>query len=253
MTPWLASSADIHAWFSTSRQFGGNLLFHYKPDCLFLETERIKIPRYILCYPVPRSNPESLSGCFSARCSVHQRQEASRWLTDFSLVLWLLLHLLIQPLCLYVWWGWDFLGQPPTDCIKNNQSYLTVLTFWLFQLLRQPDLMKCSLINLMFSNCLSWFWSWREKKKKKPAVKTVNPKQSIQSWISPWHQRPLCLLSLFSPPSPPPLLRSIPPSFFLPVMLMNRREERYFRFTKAYIFLKGFPLLCSDFFFSKWS
>lgn len=205
MMPWLASSADIHAWFSTSRQFGGNLLFHYKPDCLFLETERIKIPRYILCYPVPRSNPESLSGCFSARCSVHQRQEASRWLTDFSLVLWLLLHLLIQPLCLYVWWGWDFLGQPPTDCIKNNQSYLTVLTFWLFQLLRQPDLMKCSLINLMFSNCLSWFWSWREKKKKNQLSKQsiLNSQSSHEFLLDtrdrcvsfPFFPLPLLLLS----------------------------------------------------------
>lgn len=35
-------------------------------------------------------------------------------------------------------------------------------------------------------------------------------------------------------------------SFFPLVKLMNSREGRYFRFTKAYIFLKGFPLLCFD-------
>lgn len=87
---------------------------------------------YLLWQLAPRSNPEPLSGVFSTCRSAHGRQEASRWLTDISLVLLLLLHLLIQPLCLYVWLGWGFLGQPPTDCIKNNQSYLTVLTFWLF-------------------------------------------------------------------------------------------------------------------------
>lgn len=137
-------------------------------------------------------------------------------------------------------------GQAPTHRIKNNQSYFTDLTFWLLSLLRQ--LMKYLLINLMFSNCLSGLCSWREK------IIKINCQNSQSQTVNPimnFSLTPVSVASAF--PFFPLLLLfswflSLPQtvSFFPPVMSMNSRERRYFRFTNAYIFLKGFSLLCFD-------
>lgn len=140
---------------------------------------------------------------------------------------------------------------------KNNQSHLTVLTFWLFQLLRQPDLMKCSLINLMFSNCLSWFWGFGEGLGEVKKIncqnsqsKTVNSVTNFSLTpeinVSSSHYFFFSTSSLWMHPSHKQLWS------WCRYCRAELRYLRYLRFAMACIFLKGFPVLCfeADFVFT---
>lgn len=100
--------------------------------------------------------------------------------------------------------------------------------------------MKCSLINLMFSNSLSWFWRRREKKIK------INCQNSQSQTVNSNHRflpdtreqaSPPCL---YFPPSPPP------PASFLQWCWWSIKNRDILGLQRLNILLKGLPFLCFD-------